>query len=106
VGGACGTHGRERKVYKFWWGSPNERDHLKDQDVDGRMESEWILGRLVGGVEWIQLTKDWDRWRALVNDETADYGATDLVILIFTSLITIFHIPVRHVFHAPEGIRI
>jgi hypothetical protein len=27
-----------------------ERDHLKDQGVDGRMGSEWILGRLAGGV--------------------------------------------------------
>jgi hypothetical protein len=34
----------------FWWESPRERDHLKDQDVDGRMGSKWTLGRLVGGV--------------------------------------------------------
>jgi hypothetical protein len=27
-----------------------ERDHLGDQGVDGRMGSEWILGRLAGGV--------------------------------------------------------
>jgi hypothetical protein len=34
----------------FWWESQNERDHLEDQGVDGRMGSEWILGRLAGGV--------------------------------------------------------
>jgi hypothetical protein len=27
-----------------------ERDHLGDQGMDGRMGSEWILGRLAGGV--------------------------------------------------------
>jgi hypothetical protein len=41
---------------------------LKDQGVDGRMGSKWILGRLFGGgVEWIQLAQDRDRWRAVVN---------------------------------------
>jgi hypothetical protein len=34
----------------FWWESPNERDHLEDQGVDGRMRSEWFLGRFAGGV--------------------------------------------------------
>jgi hypothetical protein len=33
----------------FWWESPKEKDHLKDQDADGRMGSKWTLGRLVGG---------------------------------------------------------
>jgi hypothetical protein len=34
------------------WKRPKEGDHSEDQDVDGRMGSEWILGRLAGGV-WI-----------------------------------------------------
>jgi hypothetical protein len=38
----------ERKVYKAWWEIPKERDYSRDQGVDGRMELEWILGRLVG----------------------------------------------------------
>jgi hypothetical protein len=36
---------------RFWWQSPKERDHSKDRDVDGSMGSEWILGRLAGGVD-------------------------------------------------------
>jgi hypothetical protein len=42
-------------------------DHLEDQGVDGTMGSKWTLERLVGGVEWIQLAQDRDRWRAVVN---------------------------------------
>jgi hypothetical protein len=42
--------GEERKVYKVWWESPKERDHLEDQGVGGKMGSEWILGRLAWGV--------------------------------------------------------
>jgi hypothetical protein len=52
---------------KFWWESPKERDHLEDQVVEGCMRSQWILRRLAGGVDWIRLAQDMDRWRALVN---------------------------------------
>jgi hypothetical protein len=32
------------------------------------MGSKWTLGRLAGGgVEWIHLAQDRDRWRAVVN---------------------------------------
>jgi hypothetical protein len=51
VGGACGTHGRgEESVKGFGGESPKERNHLEDQGVGGKMGSEWILGRLAGGV--------------------------------------------------------
>jgi hypothetical protein len=30
-------------------GKTLEKDHLENQGVDGRMEPEWNLGRLVGG---------------------------------------------------------
>jgi hypothetical protein len=34
---------------------------LEDQGVDGRVGSEWIVGRLAGGsVEWIHLAQDRD----------------------------------------------
>jgi hypothetical protein len=42
--------GEERKVYRVLVGKPKERDHLENQGVDGRMGSEWILGRMAGGV--------------------------------------------------------
>jgi hypothetical protein len=34
----------------FWWESPKEKDHLKDQGVGGRIGSKWNLERLVVGV--------------------------------------------------------
>jgi hypothetical protein len=57
---------RENNI-RFGWKSQNERDNSEDLRIDGRMGSEWILGRLAGGVEWIQLAQDRDRWRAFVN---------------------------------------
>jgi hypothetical protein len=50
-------------------GFGEKRDHLEDQGVDGRMGSEWLLGRLAGGggVNWIDLPQDRDLWQAVVN---------------------------------------
>jgi hypothetical protein len=42
--------GEDRKVHKVLLRNPKERDHLKDQGIDGRMESERILWRLAAGV--------------------------------------------------------
>jgi hypothetical protein len=44
----------ERKVCKVLVAKTEERDHSEDRGADGRMGSEWVLGR-VGGrdVEWI-----------------------------------------------------
>jgi hypothetical protein len=60
VGMACGTHGRGNLSW-FWFEIPKERDRSEDQGVGGRMESERILGRLVGvGVDWFRLAQDND----------------------------------------------
>jgi hypothetical protein len=29
--------GGGRNVYRCWWESPKEKDHLEDQGIDGRM---------------------------------------------------------------------
>jgi hypothetical protein len=58
-GGAYGTHGRGEKIVQgFGWKAPKERDHLEDQGVDGRMGSEWILGRVAG---WVRSGFNWLR---------------------------------------------
>jgi hypothetical protein len=51
----------------FWRENLTVRDNSGDQDVDGRVESDWDLGTLDGGVKWIQLAQDSERWRNLVN---------------------------------------
>jgi hypothetical protein len=42
-------HAWERNMYRLLMGK-KERNHFEDQGVNGRMGSEWILGRLAGGV--------------------------------------------------------
>jgi hypothetical protein len=40
---------------------------LEDPGVDGRIILKWILKKWDGGMEWIDMAQDRDRWRALVN---------------------------------------
>jgi hypothetical protein len=41
--------GERENCTRFWLESQEERGHSEDQVVDGRIGSEWILGRLVEG---------------------------------------------------------
>ena len=49
------------------WGNLRERDHLEDPGIDGRIILRWIFRKLDGGMEWIGLAQDRDKWRTLVN---------------------------------------
>jgi hypothetical protein len=41
---------------------------LEYPGVDGRITSRWIFRKWnVGGMDWIDLAQDRDRWQALVN---------------------------------------
>jgi hypothetical protein len=40
---------------------------LTDPGVDGRIILNRILKKWDGGMDWIELAQDRDRWRALVN---------------------------------------
>jgi hypothetical protein len=42
--------GEGRNVYRVLVGKLEGKDHLEDQDIDGRMGSKWTLERLVGEV--------------------------------------------------------
>jgi hypothetical protein len=46
-----------------------DKDHLGDQDVDGRIILRWIFRKWdCGGMEWIELAQARNKWRALVNE--------------------------------------
>jgi hypothetical protein len=40
---------------------------LDDPGINGRMILKWIFEKWDGGINWINLAQDRDRWRALVN---------------------------------------
>jgi hypothetical protein len=50
----------------FWWGGLREGDHLGDPGVYGSIILKWVK-KWDGGMDWIELAQDRDRWRAVVN---------------------------------------
>jgi hypothetical protein len=60
--------GSGRRVQGFGLGNLRERDHWGDTGVDGRIILRWLFMKWdVGGMDWIELAQDRDRWRTLVN---------------------------------------
>jgi hypothetical protein len=46
----------------FWWGNLRE-----DPSVDGSIILSWNIRKWDGGMDWIDLAQNKDRWRAVVN---------------------------------------
>jgi hypothetical protein len=68
MGGACSINGEKRNMYILLIGKPEGSRPL------GRIRCRWVdiinldLGEIgCGGVDWLGLAKDRDKWRALVN---------------------------------------
>jgi len=62
---ACMGKGEVHKG--FWWGNLRVRDHLEEMGVDGRIKLRFIFKKWNGGMDWIDLTQDRERYRAFVN---------------------------------------
>jgi hypothetical protein len=54
--------GETRGAYRVLVGKPEGRNHLEDPDLDGRLVLRWIFEKWDGGMEWIDLAQDRDRW--------------------------------------------
>jgi hypothetical protein len=61
VGGACGTHGRGETTVQGFGGKSRRKETAR------KTGPEWILERLIGGMDCIRLAQDRDRWRAVVS---------------------------------------
>jgi hypothetical protein len=57
----------KRGVYRILVGDLREGDQLGDPSVDGTIILKLIFKQWDGGMDWIELAQDRDRWLSLVN---------------------------------------
>jgi hypothetical protein len=63
--------GEERKVYRVWVGKPEGKRPLGRPRHRGEDRIRMDLREIgLGGVDWIRLSQDRDRWRAVVSAVT------------------------------------
>jgi hypothetical protein len=68
MGGACGKDGDRRGVHRVLVGKPEGKVPLgrPRRRWEGNIKMDLEVG-CWGGMNWIELAQDRDRWRALVN---------------------------------------
>ena len=65
--GQVARMGERRGVYRVLVEKPEDKSHLENPGVDGRIILKWIIRKWDGGHKWIDLSQDRDRWRANLN---------------------------------------
>jgi hypothetical protein len=59
--------GERRCAYRVSMGNLRKRDYFEDLCIDGRIILKWFFKKCIGGLDWIDLAQDRDRWWTLVN---------------------------------------
>jgi len=59
--------GDRRGGYRDLVGVPEGKRPLGNLSVDGRIILKWIFKKWDGGMDWIDLPQDRERWRAALN---------------------------------------
>jgi hypothetical protein len=67
MGDACSTYCERKVAYRILVGRPEGRNHLKTPGVEGGIILKWIFNLWEGGMDWIDLARERNRWRDLVN---------------------------------------
>jgi hypothetical protein len=57
----------------YWWETLRESEHLHDLNVDGRTILKLVFSKWDGGMDWIDLAQDRDRWREFAHAVTVIY---------------------------------
>jgi hypothetical protein len=68
MGEVLSTYWGQKGCIRDFGGEPDAKNHLEDPGVDGRIILRWIFSKWDGAMDWIDLAKDRDRWRALVSE--------------------------------------
>jgi hypothetical protein len=68
MGGACGAYGGRERCVRVWWKNPEGKRPLgrprRRWDDNPKMDLQEVG---CGGMDWVELAQDRDRWPVLVN---------------------------------------